>query len=227
MSSQQVETRRRAAPLAPEERRAAIIDSVMPLVASQGADVTTRELAAAAGVAEGTLFRVFSDKSALVAEVAITALLRASEPAATRADLESVDRSLPLVERVATIIDQGQGRMEQSARWFGVLRSLRERSDGATRSPADEERIRGLRTRLMTQHELHRAVVSEGLTAALAPDLDRLRVPIDVAAALIEAAIVHRRPDPGRLAPSLPASVLADAVVNGIVTTYASQSKEP
>ncbi|QAY71876.1 TetR/AcrR family transcriptional regulator [Xylanimonas protaetiae] len=191
----------------------------MPLVAAQGADVTTRELAAAAGVAEGTLFRVFPDKNTLVGEVAITALLRASEPATTRSDLAGIDRSLPLVERVAAIIDRGQGRMEQSARWIAVLRSLHGRVDAGSRSPADEERIRELRTRLITQHELHRAVIAEGLTAALAPDLDRLRVPLDVAATLIEAAVAHRRPDPNRLTAPLPAAVLADALVHGIVGT--------
>lgn len=215
--------------MAPEERRAAIVDAVMSLVAEHGADVTTRELAAAAGVAEGTLFRVFPDKHTLVGEVAITALLRASEPARTRADLAAVDRTLPLVERVAAIIERGQGRMEESARWIAVLRTLHGRVDASARSDADEARIRDLRTRLMTQHELHRVVITEGLTSALAPDLDRLRVPIDVAAALIEAAIVHRSPDPNRLTTALPASVLADAVVNGIVITPspAPESKEP
>ncbi len=203
--------------MAPEERRAAIIDAVTPLVESRGVDVTTRELAAAADVAEGTLFRVFPDKHSLLAEVAITALLRASDPARTRADLAAADLSVPLVQRVAAIIERGQDRVEQSTRWIAVLRTLHGRAGTTTRSEEDEERLRALRTRLVTQHELHRVVVTEGLTAALAPDLDRLRVPIDVAAALIEAAVSHRKPDPDRLTAALPAAVLADAVVNGIV----------
>ncbi|HEX7806812.1 MAG TPA: helix-turn-helix domain-containing protein [Cellulomonas sp.] len=56
----------RAAPMSPEERRASILAATVPLLLERGRDVTTRELAAAAGVAEGTLFRVFADKQELV-----------------------------------------------------------------------------------------------------------------------------------------------------------------
>lgn len=59
-------TARRASPLPPEERRAAIIDAVLPLLVEQGVAVTTRQLATAAGVSEGTLFNVFADKDELI-----------------------------------------------------------------------------------------------------------------------------------------------------------------
>lgn len=52
--------------MSPEERRASILAATVPLLLERGRDVTTRELAAAAGVAEGTLFRVFADKQELV-----------------------------------------------------------------------------------------------------------------------------------------------------------------
>src|SRR4051794_6414845 len=55
----------RAAAMAPEERRAAILDAVIPLLVEKG-DVTTKEIARAAGIAEGTIFRVFPDKAALL-----------------------------------------------------------------------------------------------------------------------------------------------------------------
>jgi AcrR family transcriptional regulator len=57
---------RRAAPLAPQERRQAIVAAVTPLLAERGDAVTTRELAHAAGVAEGTIFSVFDDKDAVL-----------------------------------------------------------------------------------------------------------------------------------------------------------------
>src|SRR5690606_23916200 len=47
--------RERARPLAPEERREAILDAVLPLLRERGREVTSRELAEAAGVAEGTI----------------------------------------------------------------------------------------------------------------------------------------------------------------------------
>lgn len=52
--------------MSPEERRASILAATVPLLLERGRDVTTRELAVAAGVAEGTLFRVFADKQELV-----------------------------------------------------------------------------------------------------------------------------------------------------------------
>jgi len=55
------------APLAPEERRTAIIAATLPLLRAEGLHVSTRRIAECAGVAEGTLFRVFPDKAALLA----------------------------------------------------------------------------------------------------------------------------------------------------------------
>ncbi len=43
----------------PEQRRAAIIDAAVELLDDNGPELTTRMVAEAAGVAEGTLFRVF------------------------------------------------------------------------------------------------------------------------------------------------------------------------
>jgi AcrR family transcriptional regulator len=53
--------------MAPEDRRAAIIEATIPLLLRDGMQVRTREIAAAAGVAEGTVFRVFEDKESLLA----------------------------------------------------------------------------------------------------------------------------------------------------------------
>lgn len=65
---------RRAAPLPPGERRASIIDAVLPLLIEHGAAVTTRQIAAAAGVSEGTIFNVFADKDELLAAALETAI---------------------------------------------------------------------------------------------------------------------------------------------------------
>lgn len=49
-----------------DERRAMIVSSAMPLYIEHGASVTSRQLAEHLGIAEGTIFRAFGDKEALV-----------------------------------------------------------------------------------------------------------------------------------------------------------------
>jgi AcrR family transcriptional regulator len=57
---------RRAAALPPEERRSMIIAAALPLLVEHGDRVTTRQIAEAAGIAEGTIFRAFADKDELI-----------------------------------------------------------------------------------------------------------------------------------------------------------------
>ena len=56
--------------LSVDDRRAQIIEAVTPAVLEHGSAITTRELAEAAGVAEGTLFKAFGDKESLLAALA-------------------------------------------------------------------------------------------------------------------------------------------------------------
>ena len=52
--------------MAPADRRAAIVAATIPLLRSRGWSVTTKEIAAASGVADGTIFSVFADKEELL-----------------------------------------------------------------------------------------------------------------------------------------------------------------
>lgn len=94
-------SRTRAAALPPSERRAEIIAATLPLVLAHGAAVTTRQIAEAAGVAEGTIFRVFPDKESLIEAVVESAFDATSADAA----LTAIDRTLPLASRLVEAVE--------------------------------------------------------------------------------------------------------------------------
>ncbi|MCW5953158.1 MAG: TetR/AcrR family transcriptional regulator [Propionibacteriaceae bacterium] len=91
----------RATAMTPEDRRKAITDAVAPLLLERGTSLTTRQLAEAAGVAEGTLFRVFESKQELIAAAALAAL--EAEPALNQ--LAELPDEQTLTERVTSILE--------------------------------------------------------------------------------------------------------------------------
>jgi AcrR family transcriptional regulator len=95
-----VVVRERARPLAPEERRAAILDAVIPLLKERGRDITTRQMAEAAGVAEGTLFRAFGDKESIFA----AAIERYFDPEPFRDRLRGIDPDEPTEDKLRQLV---------------------------------------------------------------------------------------------------------------------------
>lgn len=55
--------------MTPDARRRTLVDATRSLLAEHGPDVSTRRIAEAAGVAEGTIFRVFETKQDLIEAV--------------------------------------------------------------------------------------------------------------------------------------------------------------
>lgn len=97
----------RAATMSPEDRRASVVAAAGPLVRQYGRDVTTKQIAEAAGVAEGTLFRVFDDKEAILRAVVIEAI----RPEPTLQALDRIDGALPLEKFLAEVVSTVQKRI--------------------------------------------------------------------------------------------------------------------
>ena len=92
-------TRRRASPRPPQDRRRLLVDTTIELVRARHELPSTREIATAAGIAEGTLFRVFDTKDALV-EAVIGAVVC---PGPLSQGLATIEASQPLRERTLAV----------------------------------------------------------------------------------------------------------------------------
>ncbi|WP_181873980.1 TetR/AcrR family transcriptional regulator, partial [Tsukamurella tyrosinosolvens] len=90
------DTRSRAPHLPPEERRAALIAATRDALLEHGTVPTTKQIAAAAGVAEGTIFRVFDSKEDLLDAV----MTESFDPAPLLAEIDAIDPALSLRDRL-------------------------------------------------------------------------------------------------------------------------------
>ncbi|MER6577862.1 helix-turn-helix domain-containing protein [Nonomuraea sp. NPDC001023] len=146
--------RRRVPAMAPEDRRAALIEATVPLLRAHGTAVSTRQIAEAAGVAEGTIFGVFPDKATLLR----AALMSAFDPRPAEEALAAIGVAGGLRARLREAASLLRAGMKANVNLIAVPRE----------HMAEDAEFR--------EHMMDsRARITAALAALVEPDRDHLR----------------------------------------------------
>jgi AcrR family transcriptional regulator len=186
---------RRARPLPVDDRRAAILDAAIPLFAEYGQHVTTKQIADAAGIAEGTVFRAFKDKR----ELCKAAVAQYMDPETIRAGLSAIDADAPLEDKVRHAV------VLMRTRFAGIMGMMNALGMG-------DHHHRGRRG----GHDHHRAHMEGLLSGLLESERDRLRIEPTTAAHLIRLIVFASEIPAFNDPQSLTNDELVDFILRGI-----------
>jgi AcrR family transcriptional regulator len=167
-----------------------IVDATLPLLLQHGESVKTQEIAEAAGIAEGTIFTVFTSKDALI-EATVE---RALDPEPVEQAIAAIDDSLGLECSVVQVVALLQQRVVDG--WL-LLSSVGRRYVGQTRRSSFE---------------------SAALTALFKAHRAELGVTPDLAARLLRAITVGMTHPMMTSAPAAPAEI-AHHFLHGVMRT--------
>ena len=186
--------RERAQRLAPEDRREAIIEATRPLLYQHGQSTTTKLIAEAAGIAEGTIFRSFSTKDELFDAV----LEREFDPEKFLQRLAEIDPELPLRERLTiytTLLQQ---------RFLGIFRLMAVM--GMPKPPAKFQ-----------DEDARRKLHDGGLALLIAGDSQHFTLPVERVAELLRGmTFAASHPHLTDSKPLMPAEIV-DVILHGVL----------
>lgn len=185
------------------DRQRAIVAAAVPLLLRRGASVTTAEIARAARIAEGTIFRAFPDKSALI----LAAVREAMDAAGVSRAIRAIDPSSAMDVRLTQAAGLLRDYFDQV---IAIGQSLRPAaSQGASRQDEVGRLIResstAITAALKALFESHRAALRVPPSAAIAafrglvfasahPLLPpRERLPIEEAVSILMSGITSEK----------------------------------
>jgi AcrR family transcriptional regulator len=177
-----------------------IIDAVIPLLLDYGADVTSRQIAEAAGVAEGTVFRAFGDKESLIR----AAVERYLESSPIRQPLTDINPGLALEDKIRAAVVILQARFRGVFRMVSILGE-----HPHPRSAHDRKNMAAL------------------FSSLFEPDLDQLNIPPERVAKLLRWICFASSLPPFNDGEYYTPDELTDMVLYGIVGRPASNHQAP
>ena len=193
----------------PDDRRKAIVTVLVPLILERGGEVSTREIAQAAGIAEGTIFRVFPDKKSLM----LAAAEEAINPADGQADFdEAMAGVVGLRPQIVIAAGRVLDRMKLTMSVMMAVRPHLMAMHEEERAQTGKAPTFGPPEFVMkAQEDLHRRLV--GL---FEPHADELAVDPEIAAVALRSLIFGAsRPELG-MKTALTPEQIADLLLDGV-----------
>jgi AcrR family transcriptional regulator len=161
----------------PENRREMIVRAVLPLVMEHGAAVTSSQIARAAGIGEGTIFRAFKDKD----ELLDNCLLEALKPDDALTAIAEIPLDQPLQERLVEAAETLDAHLQR----MGTLMAAMHASGHFGQRGRDKPRRGGRRRESM-------AAMRDGMVELFEPERDNLRLPAEQLASVFLSLLFTR-----------------------------------